>query len=342
LDLNQAYYQIPLSADSKQYTAFCTDWNLYQYTRVPFGLATGAQVLTRLLDQVFQGIKFEYVYHYLDDVVVYSETFDQHLFHLREVFERLRRAGLTVRPDKVIFATQEIAFLGHKVSPACVSIDPDRTRAIRDFSPPKDVSGVSRFIGMANFYHKFIPNFAAVSALLNLLRRKGESFRWGPDQQTAFDALKHAISHPPILKMADFSKEFTLQTDASSVAVGAVLLQEHQGVRLPVAYASRTLSVQERRVLSAYELECLAVLFGFDKFRKYLEHQEFLLETDNQALSWLLAHPRQLGKIGRWIARISLFKFRVQHIRGTQNVIADTLSRMFTEEQSNLVEGQER
>jgi hypothetical protein len=106
------------------------------------------------------------------------------------VFGRLRRAGLTIRPDKVVFATQEIAFLGHKVSPAGISIDPDRTRAIRDFSPPKDVSGVSRFIGMANFYHKFIPNFAAVAAPLNQLRRKGESFRWGPKQQTAFDALK--------------------------------------------------------------------------------------------------------------------------------------------------------
>jgi hypothetical protein len=111
----------------------------------------------------------------LDDVVVYSETFDQHIFHLREAFERLRRAGLTVRPDKIVFATQEIVFLGHKVSPAGVNIDPDRTRAIRDF-PPKDVSGVSRFIGMANFYHKFIPNFAAVAAPLNRLRRKGESF----------------------------------------------------------------------------------------------------------------------------------------------------------------------
>ena len=273
---------------------------------------------------------------------MYSETFDQHISHLREVFERLRCAGLTVRPDKVVFATQEIAFVGHKGSPAGVSIDPDRTRAIKDFSPPKDVAFVSRFIGMVNFYHKFIPSFADVAAPLNQLRRNGESFLWGPDQQKAFEALKHAISHPPILKMVDFSKEFILQTDASSVAVGAVLLQEHQGVRLPVAYSSRTLSVQERRASSIYELECLAVLFGFDKFRKYLEHQEFLLETDNQALSWLLAHPRQLGKIGRWIARISSFKFRVQHIRGTQNVIADTLSHMFMEEQSSYVDSQDR
>jgi hypothetical protein len=144
--------------------------------------------------------------------------------------------------------------------------------------------------------------------------------------------LKDAISRPPVLSTADFSKEFILQTDASAVALGAVLLQERDGVRTPIAYASRTLRTQERRAFSAYELECLAVLFGVEKFRKYLEHQEFLLETDNQALSWLLAHPRQLGKIGRWVARISSFKFCVHHIRGTQNIIADTLSRMFSEE----------
>ena len=124
---------------------------------------------------------------------MYSETFDQHISHLREVFERLRCAGLTVRPDKVVFATQEIDFVGHKGSPAGVSIDPDRTRAIKDFSPPKDVAFVSRFIGMVNFYHKFIPSFADVAAPLNQLRRNGESFLWGPDQQKAFEALKHAI-----------------------------------------------------------------------------------------------------------------------------------------------------
>jgi hypothetical protein len=144
--------------------------------------------------------------------------------------------------------------------------------------------------------------------------------------------LKDAISHLPILKMADFTKPFIRQTDASSVALGAVLLQEDQGVRQPIAYASHTLSTQERRASSIYKLKCLAVLFGLEKFRKYLERQESLVETANQALSWLLAHPRQLGKIGCWVARISSFKFRVQHIRGTENVIADTLSRMFLEE----------
>jgi len=125
IDLNHAYYQIPLSEASKPLTAFCTDWNLYQYARVPFGLATGAQVLTRLLDRVFQDLKFKIVYHYLDDVVVYSESFEQHLVHIKTVLDRLRSAGLTVKPDKVVFTTQEISFLGHVISPSGVRIDPE-------------------------------------------------------------------------------------------------------------------------------------------------------------------------------------------------------------------------
>jgi hypothetical protein len=115
LDLNQAYHQLPLAMASKPLTAFCTDWNLYQYTRVPFGLATDAQVLTRLLDHVFQDIKFEFVYHYLDDVVIYSRTFEEHLGHIRVVPDRLREAALTVKPQKVVFATKEISFLGHLI-----------------------------------------------------------------------------------------------------------------------------------------------------------------------------------------------------------------------------------
>ena len=176
LDLNQAYHQIPLAKASKPLTAFCTDWNLYLYTRVPFGLATGAQVLTRLLDQVFQDQKFDFVYHHLDDVVIYSESFGAHLEHVRLALDRLRMDGLTVKPEKVVFATQEISFLGHLVSPAGVRIDPERTRAIREFPIPRDTKGIGRFIGMVNFYHKFIPRLADVAAPLNALRKRGVKF----------------------------------------------------------------------------------------------------------------------------------------------------------------------
>lgn len=332
LDLNSAYHQIPLTKGSKHLTSFCTPWMLYQFTRVPFGLCTGAQVLTRLLDQVFSDVKFQYVFNYLDDLVIYSKTWEEHVEHLHNVFSRLRQAKLTVNPEKVRFAVGEISFLGHKVSARGVQIDPERTKAIRNFPRPTNPKAVSRFIGMVNFFAKFIPNFAEHAAPLNLLRRKGQKFAWTQDQDQAFQYLRNAIAQPPVLRMANFDKPFVLQTDASSCALGAVLLQEIDGIRQPIAYASRTLTPAERKASSAYESECLAVVFGVEKFRQYLEHREFLLETDNQALSWLLARPRQLGKLGRWVAKLTSLKFQVAHIRGTQNVIADSLSRMFEPE----------
>ena len=133
---------------------------------------------------------------------------------------------------------------------------------------------------------------------------------------------------PPVLQLADFTKPFVVQTDSSSVALGEVIYQEVDNSRLPISYASLTLTDQEKKY-SAYELECLAIVFAFEKFKPFLEHKEFLLETDNQALSWLLNHLKQLGLIGRWVLRLNCYKFKVQHIRGTQNVVADTLSRMF-------------
>jgi hypothetical protein len=267
---------------------------LFQYKSEPTGLATGAQVLTRLLDRVFNEFKYEFVYHYLHDLVIYSETYEQHLEHIGLVLDRLREAGLTVKPEKVIFATNEISFLGHTVPPAGVQIDPERTRAIRDFPQPRDAKGISRFIGMVNFYHRFIPALADIAAPLNYLRKTGTKFQWEKEQQSAFEQIKKAIAQPPVLGMADFSRKFILQTDASGVALGAVLSQEKDGVRQPVAYASRTLSAHERKSSSIYELDCLAVLFGTDKF---------FSTWNTRNLSWKLTtrlYPGYCHNPGSW------------------------------------------
>ena len=306
MDLNQAFHQIPLSEESKRLTAFAVPFNLYQFTRVPFGISQGSSVCSRLLEKIFHDIKFKFVYHYLDDIVIYSESMDQHLHHLREVLSRLKKAGLTVNPSKVNFAVKQFSFLGHIVSAdGKVSIDPERTRAIREFLPPRDTKGIARFLGMINYFHKYIPHLADIAAPLNALRKKGAKFEWTPQHQSAFEKLKESIISPPVLQLADFTKPFVVQTDSSSVALGAVIYQEVDNSRLPISYSSRTLTDQEKK-FSAYELECLAVVVAFEKFKPFLEHKEFLLETDNQALSWLLNHPKQLGRIGRWVLRLKL------------------------------------
>ena len=338
IDLNSAYHQIPLAESSKKFTAFTTDWNLYEFNRVPFGIAIGAQVLTRLLDIIFGDIKFKYLFNYLDDVVIYSETFEDHLDHLKEVFSRLRQAGLTVNPDKVSLVSSSLSFLGHIISPSGVIVNPDRTLKIRQFAEPKNVKQVARFIGMVNYFRKFIPEFSRIAEPLNNLRKKDVKFRWEEAQQEAFDSLKRALISPPVLAVPNFQERFILQTDASATALAAVLLQESSGSRRAVAYASRTLTFQERKY-STYELEALAVLFGTEKFKFYLEHSEFSLETDNKALSWVLSRPRKTGRIARWAVRLSAFKFTVQHIKGVDNSVADALSRMYEMNDDGTNEG---
>jgi hypothetical protein len=160
---------------------------------------------------ILHDIKFQYVYHYLDDLVIYSENYELHLQHLNEVFSRLRGAGLTVNPSKVTFAVQEISFLGHCVSSAGITIDAERTRAIVEFPPLRVVRGLALFIGMVNFYHKFIPRVADIAAPLNSLRKKGAKFEWGASQQQAFEQLKQALSQTSVLCMPDFSNTFVLK-----------------------------------------------------------------------------------------------------------------------------------
>ena len=284
LDLNSAYHQIPLSEKSKAFTAFCVPFGLYEWNRVPFGLATGAQVLTRLGNELFHDLRFRNLVNFLDDFVLYAETFEELMTVLDEVLSRFQKAGMTINPKKLQIAVQKISYLGHLISSRGLEIDPERTRAIREFEPPKDAKGIARFLGMIQFYGKFIPHLAERALPLNKLRKKGAQFVWTDEQQAAFEDLKQCIISPPILRTADFTKEFLVQADGSPQAIGAVLMQKFDGSYLPVAYASRTLTEAERKY-SQYEIECLGVLFACDKFRIYLEHREFQLECDNQALS---------------------------------------------------------
>ena len=182
-------------------------------------------------------IKFKFVYHYVDDLVIYSATYEEHLVQLREVLERLRAAGLTVNPGKVRFASDRLSFLGYNISAQGVTIDPERTRSILDFPPPKSVKDIARFIGMINYFGKFIPFLADVAASLNALRKKGVEFICGADHQSAFEKLKAAIMSPPVLVIPDFSSRFILQTDVSPVALGAVLLQNTPEGRRAISYA---------------------------------------------------------------------------------------------------------
>lgn len=327
IDLNSAYHQIPLDEESKKYTAFCTPNKLYEYNYVPFGISNGSMALTELVSRIFGDITYQFLYSFFDDIVIYSNTFEEHLKHLREVLNRLKRAGLTANPSKMTVASDKIQFLGHVVHNGKLTVDPERCRPITDFPRPKNIKQLARFIGMTAFYARFIPNYAQISVPLNLLKKKDQPFIWSEEQEKSFELLKSALSGPPILRMPDFDKQFTVHTDASRFSVAAVLSQDFEGTLHPVAYASRSTNDHEKNY-SAFELEALGVVFALNKFRVYLEHRKFSLHTDNNALSWLLNHPRQIGKIARWLTLINAFQFEVSHIAGKANTVADCLSRM--------------
>jgi hypothetical protein len=328
LDLNSAYYQIPLSAKSRKVTAFCTPFGLFEFTKLPMGISVGCQVLSRVVDSLFGDLKNTYVYNFMDDLVVYSSSLEEHLEHLREVFRRLKKAGFTLNRDKVALARSEIKFLGHVLSADGVKILPERVEAISQFPTPKNLKAVRRFLGMVGFYANFIKGFSQMAEPLHALKRKEVAFVWSGPQKEAFEQLKASISTPPVLQVPDFAKEFVLVCDASEVAISAVLNQRREEGLAPIAFASRLLTSAERHY-SIHEKECLAVVWGCERFRVYLEHKEFTLHTDNQALSWLLRHAKELGRVGRWILRLAPYKFKTVHISGKSNVVADCLTRQF-------------
>jgi hypothetical protein len=205
---------------------------------------------------------------------------------------------------------------------------PDRVTAILQYPPPANLKALRRFMGMVGFYGRFIPEFSRKSAVLHDLKKKGVHFEWRAEHQAAFEGLKRALSSAPVLQIPDFGKDFVLATDASERAISAVLQQRVGDDLAPISYYSRVLSPAERQY-SVYEKECLAVLFGCEKARSYLEHKEFELYYDNLALCWLLKRAKDVGRLGLWVLRLSPFKFKVTHTRGVENVVADALSRVF-------------
>jgi hypothetical protein len=270
LDLNSAYYQIPLSAKSRKATAFCTPFGLYEFNKLPMGISVGCQVLSRVVDSLLGDLKGKFVYNFMDDLVVYSSSFEEHLVHLREIFARLEKAGFTLNQEKLHLARQEITFLGHLVSAQGIRILPERVEAIRNFPSPRNLKAVRRFLGMAGFYGRFIDRFSQIVEPLHALKRKNVKFVWGDVQQSAFQQIKEALVTPPVLQIPDFSREFALICDASDVAISAVLHQKSGEDLAPIAYASRLLSPAEPKY-SIYEKECLAVVYGCEKYRSYLK-----------------------------------------------------------------------
>lgn len=330
IDLKSAFWQIPLEASSCEKTAFVIPGRgLFEFVVMPFGLCNAAQTQQKLMDNVLGPDLDPYIFVYLDDVIIATPTFDQHVECLRIVFDRLRRANLTINLEKCEFCLPSLKYLGFLVDREGLRTNPEKVEAMLKYSKPQTYTEVKRFLGLCSWYRRFVKDFSTVVAPLNNLlkgKKKNQKIEWTEGASTAFQSIKEALVSAPILASPDFAKPFVIQADASNVGVGAVLTQMVDEKECVVAYASRTLTQSERK-FTVTEKELLAVVFALEKFRCYVEGQRFTVVTDHASLRWLHNLKDPIGRLARWAIKLQQFDMEVVHRKGALNVVPDALSR---------------
>ena len=327
LDLRSAYWQFPMNRHSIEKTAFCPGpgYGLWEFTVMPYGLTGATQTCQRGLDDVLRDCKF-CVDNYVDDCIVYSNDMGSHIQDLKLVLGKLKAAGFTLRGSKCMFGKSSVTHLGFEYSSAGVSPTLERTKSVADWPVPNSAKELRSFLGLANFYRRFVPSFADISAPLTPLTSTKVAFTWTPMHQQAFENLKDALVSPPILDYPKQTDTFALATDASDIGLGAVLSTSRGTV---VEYASRALTSAEKNY-TTIEKECLAIVWATRRFRHYLLGAPFTLQTDHKPLMWLQSakesHARS-QRLERWALELRAFEFTVKHRPGVENVDADSLSR---------------
>ncbi|GFT19613.1 retrovirus-related Pol polyprotein from transposon opus [Trichonephila clavipes] len=284
LDLRSGYFQTAVNPSDIVKTAFVTKNVTYALRRMPFGLSGAAPNFQKAIDIILKPMIGKFVNFYVDNVIISSPSFTQHVKHFKEVFRLLYEAGLTLNKDKCKFGCEELKYLGLIINKEGIKTDVTKVQAIVEMNPPRNSKEVLKFFGMSQWYAKCIKIYADICEPLYNLKRKLKRFIyiWSIEAQKAFDAVKAAITKAPVLKFPDFKKPFELFTDASSIGVGAVLNQEQR----PVVFASRTLSAAERNY-TVTERECLSVVWALNKFRTYLGSLPIKVITDHAVLTHL-------------------------------------------------------
>ena len=332
LDLRSGYWQVELDHISRPITAFVTHKGLFECVVMPFGLTNAPATFQRLMDVVLAGLKWQCCLVYLDDIIVYSPTFEQHLQDLRNVFIALEAARLTLKPPKCNFCRAEMKFLGHIITAKGIKPDPSLISTVTQFPPPTNIKQVQAFLGLTGYYRRFIRNYAKIAEpLLKLLRSqkstpRNASLPWNLDCTSAFHILKDRLISPPIMRPPNFSFPFILELDACEYGIGCILTQEYDHHKYVIAYASRTLSPAERNY-SSVEREALAIVWATKHFRQYLEGGPVIVRSDCKALEWLKTARDPTGRLARWAMKLSPYHLKIQHRPGTSNPNGDFVSR---------------
>lgn len=328
LDLHSGFWQIPLDERSKDVTSFSTSNGSYRFNVLPFGLNVAPNSFARMMTIAFSGLDPATAFIYLDDVIVIGASPEHHLSNLRKVFNLCRKRNLKLNPNKCQFMKAEVNFLGHRCTDRGILPDNSKFTTISEYPIPTDKDAAKRFVLFCNYYRKFIPNFATIAAPLNNLDKKNVNFVWSQDCQNSFEILKQYLKNPPILQYPNFDRQFTITVDASKYGIGAVLSQVSDlGHDLPIAYASKAFTKSEMNK-PTIEQELLGIHFGIKYFRPYVFGTKFIVKTDHKPLIYLYSLKDPTSKLARIRLDLSDYDFEIHHVKGSENVAADALSRL--------------
>lgn len=322
LDLTAGYHQIRMQESEEYKTAFKTHQGHYQFRVMPFGLTNAPATFQCAMNSILAPFLRKFTMVFLDDILVYSASWAEHLQHLRLVFSVLRKHQFFLKRSKCVFGKTELSYLGHIISQQGVAADPSKTEAMKKWPTPTSISELRGFLGLTGYYRRFVKNYGIIAKpLTRLLQQK--LFVWTPEAEEAFCTLKQAMITTPVLALPHFSEPFEVERDACAVGIGAVLMQNHK----PVAYLSKALSTKNQS-LSIYEKEFLALLLAVSKWRQYLQYTEFTVRTDHKALCFLEEQNLHSEWQKKAMAKLMGLQFRVVYKKGKENVAADALSRV--------------
>ncbi len=327
IDLQSGYHQVRVNSGDVHKTAFRCRYGHYEWTVMPFGLTNAPATFQTLMNSVLGDYLDKFSTVYLDDVLVYSRTPREHLTHLKMVLQRLREHQLYAKLSKCAFGLGEMPFLGHIISGNGIRMDPAKVAAIANWPTPRTVVQLQSFLGLANYYRRFVHNYSHIAAPLTALATPAtKGWPWTEAHDTAFAALKAAVASAPIIHMPDLSQPFVLTTDASNFAVGAVLTQGTGAEERVIAFESKKLSPAETRY-PVHDKEMLAVIYALKKWRHYLLGVHTTVVTDHKSLEFFTTQPHLNPRQARWMGLLAEYDHNIVHREGKLNVVADALSR---------------
>ncbi|KAA3480856.1 DNA/RNA polymerases superfamily protein [Gossypium australe] len=322
--LRSGYHQLKVNEADIHKTAFHTRYGHYKFLVMPFGLTNAPAVFIDMMNRVFQPYLDQFVVVFIDDILVYSKSMEEHDSHLRVVLQILRGKQLFAKFSKCEFWLREVTFLGHVVSAEGIRVDPQKIEAVLNWNPPKSVAEIRSFLGLDGYYKRFVEGFSLIAAPLTKLLRKGVPFVWSNKQQGSFEKLKRILKEAPVMIQWEVGKEFTVYCDTSLTGLGCVLMQEGK----VIAYASRQLRSHEVNY-STHDLELAAVVFALKIWRHYLYREKSILYTDHKSLKYLLSQKELNLRQRRWIELLKDCDCSIEYHLGKANVVADALSRKY-------------